>query len=270
MFVPVGYFAPSAAGFDPTLGGTLSVAYHWDFTDSSTMTLSGTDLDGITDKVGSITMTPYTGTTKATFDGTRCTFAGAGGSSAYYNTTNWVPSVLYRGADFTIVQMMRNTTWPATTFQNPWSLIGNAGGNGHNNLRCTVSYNYDPYSGTSCSHGGSYYHKIERWSSGWQRIRQDWDQTSAEQDKNMLTSVHSPSQINGHRYQIALNDSTYCSSSPSITIYEQAGGGFTIGGAVEGTNNARGWSGHMYHTIVYSQVLTQTNKDDLYTAWSSL
>ena len=270
MFVPVGFFAPSAAGFDPTLGGTLSVAYHWDFTDSSTMTLSGTDLDGITDKVGSITMTPYTGTTKATFDGTKTTFAGCGGSSAYYNTTNWIPSVLYRGADFTIVQMMKTTCWPTSGQTTPWSMVGNASGNGHNNFRMAFSDGWDVYAGTSCYLGGSYYHWLGRWSSGWKKVRQEWDSTTAQQDKNMVTSVHSPSQVNGYRYQISLNDSTYCNDNNAITTSEQSGGGFTIGGSVEGTGNNRGWSGDMYHTIVYSQVLTQTNKDDLYTAWSSL
>jgi len=272
MFTPIGFFAPSAAGFDPTLGGTLSVAYHWDFTDSSTMTLSGTDLDNITDKVGSITMQPYTGTNKATFDGTKCIWSSPTNTNgAYYNTTNWIPTEMYRGADFTIVQMLTNTSWPVgTTIQNPWSLIGNASGNGHNNLRMAVhSPGYDPYPGGACPLGGNYYYWLGRWSSGWRRIRQEWDGTTAQQVKNMVTSVHSPSQVNGYRYQISLNDSTYCDANDSITTAEQAGGGFTIGGAVEGTSNSRAWTGDLYHTVVYDQVLTETEKDDLYTAWST-
>lgn len=267
MFTPIGFFAPSAAGFDPSLGGTLSVAYWWDFTDSSTMSLTGTDVDSITDKQGSITMTPYTGTTKATFDGTKTTFAG---NATYYNTSNWVPSVMYRSADFTVVQLLTTTSWPTTDFANPWSLIGNASGNGHNNFRISLSDGYDPYTGKECSYGGVYYHNLQRWSSGWQRVRQSWDSITAQQVGNMITSVHTPSDPSSEYYHVSLNNSTYCKYNMSLTTFEQAGGGFTIGGAVEGTGNVRRWTGDLYHTIVYSQALTQTNKDDLYTAWSSL
>ena len=51
MFTPIGFFAPQVTGFDPTLGGTLTPAYWWDFTDSSTMTLTSTTVNTITDKI---------------------------------------------------------------------------------------------------------------------------------------------------------------------------------------------------------------------------
>src|SRR5210317_2299006 len=108
MFTPTGFFAPEGGGFDPTLNGTLSLAYHWDWTDSSTMTLTGTDVDDITDKVGSITLDSFStvagsGTSDATFSTDKTVFSG---DSAYFNPNggvSWVPDEMMGDQDFTVV-----------------------------------------------------------------------------------------------------------------------------------------------------------------------
>ena len=92
MYQPFAYMAAAGGGgggFDPTLGGAISPYFWYDFTDSSTMTLSGTDVTTIASK-GSNTGTLAPGTTGTkytsayvapTFNTTHTTFNGNGTST---------------------------------------------------------------------------------------------------------------------------------------------------------------------------------------------
>jgi hypothetical protein len=272
MFTPIGFFAPQAGGgdgFDVTLGGTLTVAYHWDFTDSSTMTLSGTDLDDITDKVGSITLqllTPQTNitATKATFASGKTTFAGL---SAYYNTANWVPDEMKNNGDWTVVQFSRNdfSALPLSRIIAPWGLAGTRGDSqGHNNVRQTqFSPSYDPYGMSTCL-SGTYYFAAQRFDSGWTGTKQAFTGTPAQADKNMVTFVYDYTNTD---ISVTVNDNTLCTANDSFGTPQYGGNGFQIGGRdSDGNGN---WHGDMYHTIVYPFAMSQTNVDDLYASWDA-
>ena len=269
MFTPIGFFASQAGGeFDPTLGGALTVAYHWDFTDSSTMTLTGTDLDTITDKVGSITMTALTSQANitnepATFDGTKTIFNRL---NAYNNTANWVPDDMAANTNWTVVQFATHDfdSLPSSTIIAPWGMAGTRGdGKGHNNVRPTqFTPSYDPYSMTSCL-TGTYYFAAQRFDSGWTGTKQRFDSATAQAAKNMTTFLFDYTNTD---ISITLNDNTLCTIGDAFSATNQgSGNGFQIGGRdTDGNGN---WKGDMYHTVVYPTVLTQTNIDNLYDYW---
>ena len=273
MFTPIGFFAPQGGGsFDITLGGTLTAALHWDFTDSSTMTLSGTDVDDITDKVGSETLvlrpTQFNGTpAPATFATDKTTFTGTG---VYYKTDNWIPDSMKSDVDFTVVNFALNDfdALGASLIVAPWGMAGTRGdGKGHNSFRPTqFTPGYDPYSIPTCAgFTGTYYFSIQRFQSGWTGKKQTFVQSVAQADKNMLTSIYD---VTGQEISTTLNNNTLCTVSDSIsTSYQSSGGGFNIGGRDVDYNG--NWHGQMYHTIVYTSVLSQTNINDLYASWVS-
>tara|TARA_R110000822_G_C15203750_1_gene482639 strand:+ start:102 stop:938 length:837 start_codon:yes stop_codon:yes gene_type:complete len=273
MFVPIGFMSPQGGGgggFDVTLGGTLSVSLHWDFTDSSTMTLSGTDLTDITDKVGSETLvlrpTQYNGTpAPATFASDKTIFTGTG---IYYKADNWIPDSMKSDVDFSVVHFALNDfdALAASRIVGPWGLIGTrVDGKGHNNLRPTqFTPGYDPYSQPSCL-TGTYYFSAQRFQSGWTGTKQRFVQAVAQADKNMCTYIYN---VTGapQNLSVTLNNNTLCTISDTIsTSYQGAGAGFNIGGRDVDYNG--NWYGYMYHTIVYPFVLSQTNIDDLYASW---
>ena len=267
MFTPIGFFAPQGGGggFDVTLGGTLSVAYHWDFTDSSTMTLSGTDVTAITDKVGSITLLPtaQSPTTPAVFAGDRTLFA----ASALYrqSTINLVPPGMERNDDFTVVYFAQNDfdALGANAIIAPWDLQGGTTVNQAQQIRPTQFVpNYDPYSMPSCG-TGTYYFSIQRFQGGWTGIKQKHIQAVAQADKNMVTVTYD---FTATQIGVTLNNNTLCKISDAFSNASQSGPGFIIGGR-DGTGTSVRWYGDMYHTIVYSSVLTQPNIDDLYASW---
>ena len=267
MFTPIGFFkAPSATSFDPTLGGTLSLAYHWDFTDSSTMTLSGTDVDTITDKVGSIELSVYAGS-PATFNGTTTVFSGAG---SYYKEDNWVPDEMTTISDFTVVQICTTdfNSFPASKIIAPWNLQGTRVDSwGQRNLRMTVfTPGYDPYSMPSCDptgESGTYYFAWQRFDGGWTGKKQRFLEDVAIEAGNMITMTHDYTNTD---LGITLNNYDLCIGNDIWTVPDQSSGkGFEIG-TREGGADGR-WYGDMYHTMVYPTILTQIEINDLYAAW---
>tara|TARA_R110000803_G_scaffold185668_1_gene248032 strand:- start:1051 stop:1863 length:813 start_codon:yes stop_codon:yes gene_type:complete len=267
MFTPIGFFSPQGGSFDPTLGGTLSVNYHWDFTDSSTMTLSGTDVTDITDKVGSITLLPNSNapTTPAVFATDRTLF---NASAAYaQSTTNLVPPGMERNDDFTVVYFAQNDfdALGTNAIIAPWDLQGGTTVNQAQQIRPTQFYpGYDPYSMPSCG-TGTYYFSIQRFDGGWTGKKQKHIQAVAQADKNMVTVTYN---YTGTQLGITVNDNTLCTISDTFFNANQTGDGFIIGGR-QGTGTGVRWYGEMYHTIVYPSVLSQTNINDLYASWVS-
>jgi len=281
MFTPTGFFKPAAVRFDPTLDGTLSLAYHWDWTDSSTMTLDGTDVDDITDKVQSITLDSFStvagsGTSDATFSTDKTVFSG---DSAYYNPNggvSWVPDELMGDQDFTVVLLCTTdfSSFPSNSIIAPWQISGKQSDddNGHNNTRMTQFYpGYDPYSNPDCSTTGDYYYSIMRFDGGFTGQKQRYDQTTGEAERNMYTYINDYSNTD---IAVNLNNNTICSRSEIFTFPEGATSraGMVIGARSEGNVASGGsidgeWYGDMYHVLVYSSALSQTNINDLYTEW---
>ena len=287
MFTPIGFFA-AEGGFDPTLGGTLSLAYHWDWTDSSTMTLTGTDVDDITDKVGSITLDSFStvagsGTSDATFSTDKTVFSG---DSAYFNPNggvSWIPDEMMGDQDFTVV-LLCTTDYSSFSPTDPTSIVGlvdirgaqTGNSNGHNSLRITQFYpGYDPYSLSSCDPTGvgtDYDFAVQRFDGGWTGKKQIFNQTDAEAAGKMITMVYDYTNTD---ISIGVNNYTLCTtndifsfpegstSKAGVVIGSRADENVSVGGGIDGQ-----WHGDMYHTLVYSTALTQTEVNNLYNAWN--
>lgn len=270
MFTPIGFFkAPSATTFDPSLGGTLDIAYHWDFTDSSTMGLSGTDVTTITDKLQSIQLSVLGANSPATFNGSATVF---GGASSYYKEDNWVPDEMTTISDFTVVQICTTdfNSFPANKIITPWAMKGTRGdGWGHNNLRMvTFTPGYDPYFNPSCDpleSGGTYYFTWQRFDGGWTGKKQIFQEDIAIEAGNMITMIHDYTNTD---LAITLNNYELCLGNDFWSVPDQSSGkGFEIGSREGGLDGW--WYGDMYHTMVYNGALLQEQVDALYAAWFS-
>lgn len=289
MFTPTGFFAPAAGGFDPTLGGTLSLAYHWDWTDSSTMTLTGTDVDDITDKVGSITLDSFStvagsGTSDATFSTDKTVFSG---DSAYYNPNggvSWIPDEMMGDQDFTVVLLCTTdySSFPTSDpgrIVSPFQLSGAQSDDtsGHNNTRMTqFAPTYDPYFLSECDPTGvgtDYDYAIMRFDGGWTGKKQIFNQTDAEAAGNMYTFVYDYTNtdlsVNVNNYTLCTTNEIFSfpegsTSRAGVVVGARSEANVTAGGSIDGQ-----WYGDMYHTLVYSTALTQTEVNNLYNAWNS-
>ena len=279
MFTPTGFFKPAAAtSFDPSLGGTLSVAYHWDWSDSSTMTLSGTDVDDITDKIAGETLTSFStvagsGTSDATFSTNKTVFAG---NSAYYNTTDWIPDEIAGNQDYSVVLLCTTdySSFPGSSIIAPWHIAGSRpDGYGYKNMRMTqFSVGYDPYSLSSCR-SGTYYAAIMRFNSPWYGVKQMNVQSVAEGAGAMYTFLHDYTNTD---LSVTINDNTKCTTNSFFSFPAGTSGyaGMMVGARSEGTVATGGsidgeWYGDMYHTIIYPSVLSDANISDIYSAWYS-
>jgi hypothetical protein len=231
------------------------------------MTLSGTNVSDITDKVGSITLLPTTQapTTPAVFAGNRTLFA----ASAIYrqSATNLIPAGMLRNDNFTVVYFGQNDfdALGANAIIAPWELAGGSTLNQSQQIRPTqFTPNYDPYFMTSCL-TGTYFFSAQRFEQvgSWTGKKQIFDSITAQADKNMVTYTYN---FSGAEIGINVNDNILCTIGDSFTNQNQTGAGFIIGGR-DGTGVGTRWYGQMYHVIVYPFVFSQTNINDLYASW---
>lgn len=97
-------YAP-AAGFDPTLGGTLSPSHWWDFTDQANLVLSGTDITEIGDKGNSATPETISVANGWTFYSSNPQYNNGAalfnGASPLYKTANWSDDMVATKANST-------------------------------------------------------------------------------------------------------------------------------------------------------------------------
>ena len=281
---PFAFMGAGDGGWDPTVGGSLSVQHHWDFTDTDTMTFGGTGVSGsevatITDKVGSVTFQPVNGpagnatkiTTTGSFDTNyNATFL-SGSPYQNYNggTYNWKPSGMGTDKDFTVVAIAKNQRWEEYGDNWPRSLwyTRALAANGYDNLNVFMLFQ-QTWVTTLCSGSGNY-----RWGAGiytgaWTAHRREYAdplEYSGSVDPSVYTLGFTQA---SDTYLIQRNDEVACTFSKASTL-NASGEGLCIGGAPIGFNEKNGFEGWMYHFVVYDQSLTTDQIDDVYNSWDS-
>jgi hypothetical protein len=258
MFTPIGFFAPQgAAGFDPSLGGTLSVKYHWDFGDSSTMTLSGTDILDITDKKSSYTLTSY-GTQDPTLSDGYAQFGLGSVSTAMRSGANSLPPGMFSNNTFTICVFSQIVG--SFTDQGLWNLQSNQTngwrGATFGGWRTSMPGSWDPQ---LCNNYGSNAHVMMRW----------FGTSNQSKYSTYNTSVGSQLSLVGFGYDTTnaylLCDAdgispTYCSRA--FVNSTSTGDGFYVSVADTVVN--------YYHIVVYDQLIDSTEMSAVWDAFYAL
>ena len=108
--------AAPAAGFDPTLGGTLTLGFWHDFTDTNYLTLNGSEVTAVTDKTGNgFNLVKYTATGPTYVSSTAGTYWN-GSNLLYDNSGNPLPSAINNKTHQTVI-IIFNTPAITTTTQ---------------------------------------------------------------------------------------------------------------------------------------------------------
>ena len=281
---PFAYMAGgTAGGWDPTLGGTLSVQHHWDFTDTSTMTFGGTGVSGsevasITDKVGSIEFTPVDGpsgnatliTATGSYDTTNNSTYFLNSPYQYKNggSYNWLPTNLKMNQNFTVVLIAGNY-WDAYNSSTPramWYARANDT-YGWDNLLCFMGKPVNWIAG-NCSGTGDYEWGTGRYVGSWDSPEQK--EYSTAPDTPATPSVYSVSHAaNAAAFKFTRNNETECDQGHSTNLFDSAGEGLVVGGAPIGLNQNNNFQGNVYHLVVYSQDTSQTQKNNIYNSWNT-
>jgi hypothetical protein len=273
MFTPIGFFAPQgAAGFDPSLGGTLSTLYWWDFTDSSTMTLSGTDIDDITDKYGSLVMEDMAeaGASAPQWDSVNewAVFDGGNPGPGLWLGSSTLPSGMTNTDTFTIVGIGKSYD-SANSFGIMYGLQTTVG-NGFGSL----SMNYwgsDPpvsYSNQLCTTHGTGRATLIRWFESGNKTIYTKLSSGEIEAMNMLTLGHDGSG-GAKTVYLGYNDANYddAQCSRSMIIAKSGTSGFHIGNAFSSGGPAKM---HLRHVIVYDQLLSDAQKNALWAAYETI
>ena len=260
------YNPPAAgpAGFDPTLGGTLTQLDHWyDFTDSATMTLTGTQVDAISSKgnAASFDITSRTGT--VTYNTTYTSFA----TLSYLQRQTTLPATIQNTTgDQTVVTIASYAdTGVSGDIRTTWGLNGyfddrNYGWMTNSDLsgvrsQVTAAGTGVPTLGFYDWNGGNY-------GTVWKGVS------------------HSTT------YMFALK-STWPTSTSNTVISSLDGAAFagsntktgmanrgktpraTIGTRPNLAGNYGDLPMELYHILIYNEALSDANIADLYTNWSS-
>ncbi len=274
--------APAAPGWDPTDGGSFSVAHHWDFTDTSTMTLSGTGVSGsnvadITDKVGGITMTPVDGPSgnalKITTTGSYNATAGAtylsGSPYQYQNggSYNWLPSTMGTNQNFSCVMIAGSEDWArySTNTQRVFWYARSNDSNGYDNL---LNFYYAWISVNNCLETAPGIDiGLGVYQSGWGTPVSQKHGTTP--DTMTAPGVYQMSYASsGTTYLMTFNDWSPCTLVRS-TSATAAGEGLCIGGGPIGVNEKNGFEGLIYHFVVYDQTFAEQDFIDVYNSWDT-
>lgn len=278
-------FMKAGTSWDPTLGGTLSVQHHWDFTDTSTMTFGGTGVSGsevasITDKVGSIEFTPVNGPS-----GNATAISATGSYDTTNNSTfllnspyqyknggsyNWLPTNLKMNQDFTVVLIAGND-WSVYTSNTPRAMWYARATDtyGWDNLLCFMGNPTNWTPAGNCSGSGDYQWGMGRYVGSWDGP--EYRSYTSAPDTPATPSVYSTSHESGSAefYFTRNNESPECHPGTNSGLFDSAGEGFTLGGAPIGLNQNNNFQGNVYHLVVYSQDTTITEKQSIYNSWDT-
>ena len=256
MFTPVGFYAAAGGGFDPTLGGTLSVKYHWDFTDSSTMTLSGTDVTAITDKVNSYVLNSYLASDPQLNTG----YVRLASSAGLRSGLNNIPPGMFSNNTFTMTAFTKLTGgMPAGI--NLLSLQSNQtnGWRGDTRLgyRTSMPGTWTP---ELCDNFGSGTNIHIRWYGP--TVKNDSKYSSLTTTQALQQSVAGFGYNTTDAYLLYDNGSeeTYCNRSfePST----DTGNGFYI-------SNGNPETLDYYHIVVHDELISSADMNALYDAWQA-
>jgi hypothetical protein len=277
MFTPITYFAPQGGGpFDPRLGGTLTVNHWYNFTDPSTMTLSGNEITDIYDQ-GSATSYDFTlvTTNKPIYNSNGYAEFAAGDSSnpnALYSTAT-APLTLGNSVgssgtnEVTVIGIWNYQTTTAPDLQRVFA-VGGAQyysldfqilGGGQETPIGDLTINY--LNGTP--EAGRVYGSLFRTKAGWngqafgglaQYGQYHLSATTLSWNGKYLTSSHS---IDGSQFFSGLNN---VDMGDKLSPY-----GAKIGARLD--TNQNHFRGHLQHVIVYDGILTDANISDIYDSW---
>lgn len=282
MFIPFGFYkAPAAAaGFDPESFGSLY--YWWDFTDSSTMTLNGSNvLSQITSKAARTSAN----STLDAVDGSPTFESAAEGT--YFNNTAAIANAssagtggnldtLSNSADATVIiitKLVSLTNAGSNVDDMLWSFAGT----GADDLSFLVSGRTSNWgSNTICSTDNaisSTYNRqlsLRDWNSGDKWGTRTYTSTQIPADDTTFQMITcGVDYTGGLTAQIARNDQTLCSAQLTTSAQRDNTGsnrGFKI--------NARSRSGatftadqNIQHVLIYDGLLNNATITNIYNSW---
>ena len=266
MFTPIGYFAPQGAGgFDPTLGGTLTVNHWYDFTDSTTMTFGSGRVTAINDKVGSYNVTNAHNSGPTFIDAATGTYFN--GQTLYQTST--IPDTMGKN-DATYLTICTRTA-AFTNLMRVWGFESYFGGSprGRQDFQPMVLSNFGLWSRTESDsgQGGSDY----MWVHDWDNVDYASGFYNVDSTNEQFFSITSEWFGNSNIFESSVNGSSY-GNSKGIS-HAGAGGSdyFEIG--ARGSSNGlhqNAFYGNLKHCIVYNGKLSSTNISDIYTAWQAI
>jgi len=282
---PFGFLGAQGGGWDPTVGGTLTVEHHWDWTDSDTMTLSvtgngasasGSFVANITDKVGGEVMHPVNGPTgnalKITTTGSYNETLGATylSGSPYQVSDNWLPATLNTATDWSVVMIMGSEDWTryATNQQRAFWYARSNETNGYDNLLAFMKRG--GWLGTStCTGSGVNEVGMAIYDGGGWGTPVSRDYTDTEVDTMADPDVYQYSYDQANtQYNFTRNGEDKCNFTRSATPTAN-GEGLCIGGGPIGLNEKNCFEGMIYQFVVYSQQLNQDQMDSINSSWVS-
>lgn len=282
MFTPIGYFAPpaGAAGFDPTLGGTLTPYMWYDFTDSSTMTFSsGTNIEAIYSKgtnTGELRKSPTSGFIAPVWNGSYTRFYG--GSSTHGKLCRRYSTDGTDGSNDTLFQVGNSLTFIA--FFNPLfteafefspfiSMKSYNLTNGPDEYNMLMMESNSPPSDSTrtwTSTNTATYPNIMTyyWNFGSRGIRYSFSGATPAGWNSWVSQQNGSSSINAGRTWNNKAGFGVGNYGTTNTAYEN----FTIGGRSR-DNSPYGANVELAHVVLYSGLLTTQNIDDLITDYET-
>ena len=268
MYTPFAFYAAEEvapappAGFDPTLGGTLTQLDHWyDFTDSSTMTLAGTQIDNITSKGNAASFDLDTRSGTVTYNTTYTTFD----SLAYLSRTATLPSTIQNiTSDQTIFTIASYEIGPfgsgdtRTTFgMRGWFDDRNIGWFTQSDLSSVRNQTLAAGSGTPTL--GMY-----DWNGG--NYGTVWKGVSF--STTYMFALKSTWPVSTSNTVISsLNGAAFAGSNTKTGMANRSRPNRAIVGARASNNGYADCPMDIYHVLIYNQALSDTNISDLYTNW---
>ncbi len=294
---PFGFFG-AGGDFDPTLGGTISPYFWYDFTDSDTMTLSGTDVVDIASK-GSNTGTLAKGTAASkyttayiapTYNGTYTQFNGAtaGGSrnsclSRRYgtgtpsadgdfgqdtnNTSFFFIKPNWNQSSYTWVASWKGGTVTAGSQPEEWGMCMLSDGTGYpgSSYYAANSYatnaNFTVFTHALSGANNSIYFSYE--TSGL-FSGQELTQYHCQVVRNTATGVSYANQEVGRN----TTDTYCCVDGPKLTGGSSTNENFTMGGRAR-TDVTFGANFAVTHVVIFESALTDTQVTDVIASYNN-
>jgi len=265
----------AAAGFDPTLGGTLSPYYWFDFTDSSTMVFSsGVNISTITSKgsnTGNLSARSNQ-TTNPTYQTTYSSFAGGSGANSGLQILDSSLPAELNNDDFTIILLANVDMSQANSLNNrPLSYIVPSG-----TMTSPVQWDIFPAydtipnfpqtknidtgvqgnpANTPNMYGG-YYNAADYYN------HKNFTNGTTETGWNAMMLRYTAS-TKKQEFGLALDSSNLLEMNSVMQTYESSTGtGLTLGARAL-SSQTDGADMDVAHLIYYGSKLTDTNIDDI-------
>ena len=260
------YNPPAAgpAGFDPTLGGTLTQLDHWyDFTDSATMTLTGTQVDAISSKgnAASFDISSRTGT--VTYNTTYTSFA----TLSYLYRTATLPTTIQNiTGDQTVVTIASyDSTGVSADSRTTWGLLGYF--NDRNFGWFTNNDSSGVRSQTTAAGTGAPTLGFYDWNGG--NYGTVWKGVS--HSTTYMFGLKSTWSGSTNTVISSLDGAAFAGSKSKAMINRNQTQRATIGarGNISLSSNFSNNPMQLYHILIYNEALSDANIADLYTNWIS-